>query len=240
MRVIYVLLVFSSMLFSGCFDILEDITINKNGSGKYFVKIDMSGLLKNPMLKGMMEGENNDAFKDMDSVVYFKDLPDSAISDNPELWKRVYMKIFSNKEQELLYTSIHLDFQSLDEISYLSENFEKVMSKSKSGGLLSGDRMPEASPSGFLAKGLSYTISGKTLYRKSEAISMKEEEMENMEMLKGLLGESFYQINYTLPGKIKKVNIVNATVNGKVVTTKVKMVELMEKNVTLDGSIQFR
>jgi hypothetical protein len=117
MRLLLVPLILLSILFSGCFDIYEDISINKNGTGQYFIKIDMSGLFKNTMLKGLMEGESNEALKDMDSVVYFKNFPDSLISDNPDLWKRVHMKVFSNAGKELLYTSIHLDFKSLDEIT---------------------------------------------------------------------------------------------------------------------------
>jgi len=240
MRFLFIPLILLSILFAGCFDILEEISLNKNGTGQYSIKIDMSGLLKNPMLKGLMEGESNEALKDMDSVVYFKDLPDSVISDNPDLWKRVHMKIFSNKEKEMLYTSIHLEFKSPDEITYLSENFDKVMNKSKGAGPLSGDLMSAGAPSGFLSKGLSYTMEGKSLTRKSDPMTMKEEEAENLEMMKGFMGEAVYQINYTLPGKIKKVTMANASTNGKTVTSKVKMIELMENKVNLDGSIQFK
>lgn len=240
MRFFYIPLILFSFLFAGCFDILEEINLNKNGTGQYVIKIDMSELLKNPMLKGMMAGEGNEAQKDMDSVVYFKDLPDSVIADNPDLWKRVHMKVFSNAELELLYTSIHLEFKSLEDITYLSENFEKVMNKSKGSGSVTNDLMSGGAPSGFLAKGLQYSLNGKTLSRKSDKMTLKEEEMENMEMLKGFLGDADYQVNYTLPGKIKKVTIANSVINGKTVTSKVKMMELMENKVTLDGSVQFK
>jgi len=240
MRFLFIPLILLSILFAGCFDILEEISLNKNGTGQYLIKIDMSGILKNPMLKGLMEGESNDAMKDIDSVVYFKDLPDSAISDNPDLWKRVHMKIFSNKEKEMLYTSIHLDFKSPGEIAYLSENFDKVMNKSKGAGPLSDDLFSGGAPSGFLSKGLTYAWEGKSLTRKSDPMTMKEEETENLEMMKGFMGDAIYQINYTLPGKIKKVTIANASVNGKVVSTRVKMIELMENKVSLDGKIQYK
>lgn len=240
MRFFYIPLILFSILFVGCFDILEEINLNKNGTGQYVIKIDMSELLKNPMLKGMMNGEGSEVQKDMDSVVYFKDLPDSAIADNPDLWKRVHMKVFSNAEKELLYTTIHLEFKSLDDIAYLSENFDKVMNKSKGSGSEARDLMSGGAPSGFLAKGLQYSLNGKTLSRKSDKMTLKEEEVENMEMLKGFLGDADYQINYTLPGKIKKVTMANASINGKTVTAKVKMIELMENKINLDGSIQFK
>lgn len=240
MRFNYIPLIFFSILFAGCFDILEEINLNKNGTGQYLIKIDMSGLLKNPMLKGMMAGEGGEAQKDMDSVVYFKDLPDSAIADNPDLWKRVHMRVFSNAEKELLYTSIHLQFTALDEIAYLSENFDKVMNKSKDSGSITNDLMSGGAPSGFLAKGLQYSLNGKTLARKSDKMTLKEEEMQNMEMLKEFMGEAHYQINYTLPGKIRKVTMANTTINGNTVSSKVKMTELMENKVNLDGSIQFK
>lgn len=228
------------ILWMGCFDISEEIILHKNGSGKYSMKIDMSGLIKDPMMKGMLEGDKEGALKDADSVIYFRDLPDSVIRDNPDLWKRAYMRIVTNAEKELFYTSVHLDFKSVDEISYLSENLDKVMGSTKTNSSLSGGLMDEGASSGFMVKGLKYTFSGKELVRESAKNSMKEEDAGNMEIFKSFMAEADYQINYTLPGKVTVVTMPNHTIDGKVVRVKASMMDLMENKVNLNGSIRFR
>ena len=42
------------LLFTGCIDIVEEVFINKDGSGKYLVTMDMSSLM-GPEMKGMMQ-----------------------------------------------------------------------------------------------------------------------------------------------------------------------------------------
>jgi len=66
------------IIFSGCFDTLEEVTINENGSGTFVNSLDMGKLLG--LAKTM--GSGNDEMKDldklkMDTVIHLKDIQDS-------------------------------------------------------------------------------------------------------------------------------------------------------------------
>jgi hypothetical protein len=66
------------VVFSGCFDTLEEVTINENGSGTFINSLDMGKLLG--LAKTM--GSGNDEMKDldklkMDTVIHLKDIQDS-------------------------------------------------------------------------------------------------------------------------------------------------------------------
>ena len=52
---------------TGCFEMVEEVYLNRDGSGKYLISIDMSDLFSDPMMKGIMEqaakeqaGQNGD------------------------------------------------------------------------------------------------------------------------------------------------------------------------------------
>ncbi|MEL6867274.1 MAG: hypothetical protein AAFP19_22805, partial [Bacteroidota bacterium] len=43
------------LVFTGCIDIIEEITMKKDGSGQYQLKIDMSGLMADGGMRSMIE-----------------------------------------------------------------------------------------------------------------------------------------------------------------------------------------
>jgi hypothetical protein len=227
-------------LFTSCIDIIENLLLNKDGSGKYELTMDMSRLLADPMMKGLMEAsEDKDKMKDMDSVIYFKDMPDSIKKDNPDLWNRVRMQIYSNAEKEKLYTKVYLDFKSVDEIGYLSKNLGKFMSNSKADPL-AGEGGSIPSTSAFISENLQYLFSGKELTRVSGDTEMPADKKEDLEMMKTFLGDASYKLTYELPGKVKKVTIPNAKIDGKKVTSEASFMDLLEGKVSLDGSIKYK
>ncbi|HSK14105.1 MAG TPA: hypothetical protein VK907_12885, partial [Phnomibacter sp.] len=214
--------------------------LNKDGTGAYSLRIDMSGLLSDPMLKGMMEAsEGDNKMQDADTTIFFRDLPDSVIQDNPDLWKRVNMRVVSRQKEEKLYTIIHLDFRSVDEIAYFSENFEKVSQKFQTSPMGGGELPNEKGPSGLFAEGLNYTLQGKQLTRETSTAPNKETD-ENFEMMKMFMGEATYRVKFTLPEKVERTTITNAVVDGNRVTVSASMVDLMDGKPLLDGSIWFK
>jgi hypothetical protein len=83
-------------------------------------------------------------------------------------------------------------------------------------------------------------LSGKELQRSSVAPESGEEGMEDLSMMKSFLGGASHKINFEFPGKVRKVTIPNAKVNGKKVTVEASFADLMEKKVSLDGAIKFK
>ncbi len=231
-----------SVLLSSCIDIMEELVLNKNGSGKYDLTMDMSEMFENPLMKGVLEADDDKdkSMEETDSLVYFKDMPDSLKGENPEVWDRTTLHIVFLPKLEKFYTTIHCDFKNLDELAYVSENMEKMM-KSARDIPLSGDDMPsQLSPTGLMGKGIKYSLKGRELIRTSGQSNVENEPDEEMEMLKGFLSEAKYKASFTLPGKVKKVTIPGAKIDGNKVSIVISMIEMMEKKMTMDGSIWFR
>ena len=44
-----------ALLTTGCFEMLEDLYVNADGSGKYQITIDMSGMFSDPFMGEMMK-----------------------------------------------------------------------------------------------------------------------------------------------------------------------------------------
>jgi len=66
------------IVFSGCFDTVEEVTINENGSGSYSSSLDMGKLLGLAKTMGSGKDEMKDIDKlKMDTVVNLKDVQDS-------------------------------------------------------------------------------------------------------------------------------------------------------------------
>ena len=82
--VVFGLLLSVSFLLSGCINVIEEMTLNKNGKGLYSLTIDMSSILQLGSLKDLMNqaGADADAQKKLgmdkmekDTTIYFKDMP---------------------------------------------------------------------------------------------------------------------------------------------------------------------
>src|SRR6478752_4243230 len=66
------------IVFSGCFDTIEEVTINENGSGSYSSSLDMGKLLGLAKTMGSGKDEMKDIDKlKMDTVINLKDVQDS-------------------------------------------------------------------------------------------------------------------------------------------------------------------
>jgi hypothetical protein len=228
-----------TILFTSCIDIIENMVVNKDGTGSYSVTMDMGKLMHDPFLKGMMEQSEGNNMEDKDSTFFMSELPDSLIGDNREFWSRVSMRVVTHEKEEEFYIKINLDYKDVSEISYLAKNLDKVMSSTNSNPLGSGEKGSGPTP-GFLSESIKFAFSGKELVRTSDDTNVfKDEPGEDLEMIKSFLSGAEYKINYQLPKKVRKVNMDNAKVNGKNVSVSVPLTDIMENKVSLNGSIRF-
>jgi hypothetical protein len=237
------LLLVVSFFLTGCLDVIEEMYLNRDGSGKYTVTIDMSGLFEDDFMKSMIKssleqdstmklGDGN-GLPEMDTIIYFKDMPAEQMGGNPEFWKRVHSKIVMSEEKSQFFTSIHLDFASTADIAYLYENIGKIgESNSQLGGL--------AGEGGLLPTNVGYTFTKNLLTRKTPKPAEKAEEGEEMEMMKMFMGSANYRTIYHLPGNVKKVTIPNAKIEGKTVTIEASMLDMMDGKANFDGAIKFK
>ncbi|MCB0568646.1 MAG: hypothetical protein KDC66_02735, partial [Phaeodactylibacter sp.] len=81
MKKIILYLLGGSLLFlTSCIETLEEIYLNKDGSGKYSLTLDMSELFANPMMKAMLDEAAKEGAADaglnlgqMDTIIYLKE-----------------------------------------------------------------------------------------------------------------------------------------------------------------------
>lgn len=226
--------------FTGCLDVLEEIAINKDGSGKYKISFDMSQLFTDPMMKGMFEemikseGKfelSDDGKLEMDTVILFSNTPNlPQAKDHQNLWQSAKMQMIISESKKKVLTTIAFDFKEVEEIDYFFKTLEKTQAEDQSG-LLSN---PSILPSGGL-----FTFKKKSLTR----LPMPKADMatgDDTDMLIMLLADATYKTIYRMPGKVKKVSIPNAVIEGKIITVTIPLTDVMEGKARLDGEIKFK
>lgn len=244
MRKISLLLVVAvAILTSGCFNIFEELTLNRDGSGTYSLKMDMGALLADEFMKSMLmqSAEENEATQDLaenlekDTTIYLKDMPaeSKAQTGRPEFWDNVTMRIKVSDESDEFYTDIKMKFKDIKDIDFFYQNLGTVMAESGSAasGMMPGD---------FVPGGAAFKFSKNILTRLPAAKPEEAPEGEDMEMMKMFLSSAKYISTYNLPGNIKKVTIPGAKVSGKTVTVETDLISMMEGKGKIDGDIRFK
>lgn len=225
---------------TGCLDMVEEMTLNRDGSGNYSLTFDMSSILEDPMMKGMMEQmmqeqEGIDMGEDgleQDTVIYFKDSPELAelYEENPEFWDNVKMHTIMSESKKKMKVSMQFDFKSIDDINYFYQNLQKMGEKNQ----VSGGFLPLSN------KGL-FSMKRKQLVRAPvEVDTTNKSNNEEMEMAKMFFATGTYQTIYHLPGKVKKSTIPDATMDGKTVSIRHSLLDVMDGKAKLDGMIKFK
>ncbi len=208
------------MLFlTSCFDIIEEIYLNKDGSGKYITTIDASGLFSNPFMKSALEeaakeegGEDTEL--EQDSVVYYKDMAGFAdlTSDEQAKVRDLNMRITMSESKGEFIILNKIPFKSLTELEEISNILAKIQSEDEGGGLFSG-----ANPFGSTTP--QFKEAKRELIRLPDPSSNDEEmDDETMDMARMFLTDAKMTTIYHMPGKIKKCDIPNAVIDGKQVT----------------------
>ncbi len=254
-NILLVALAFMSITtFTGCINIVEEIFLKKNGSGKYTMQMDMSGLLEMAQMMSAMGGEDaeegeGDPFAElgekMDSTFYFKDADSDfkkQFADNPDILDRLNFNMKLDKDENEFLMNFNLNFKNMDDIEYFYNNMDKIMAI-----LDDGEEEGEDMLGGMGGGGLDGLFSGMgsggsdatqrpydykkcTLTRhdtsQEDAESMEEElDEEELQMMKMMFGNANYTTIYHLPGKVKKMTNADAQLSDD------------KKTVTLEGSL---
>jgi hypothetical protein len=152
------LIVAVMMVFSGCINIIEEITFKRNGSGTYSLTFDlgdMISMLKQMDLDKMLnDGEDKEEGSDVakeerepmvqDSTINFGDVIASTGQEveNPEFWKKVNMRINVNEPEGIFDMKMYFDFKNAKEITYFHENLNKLGGDENVAGLEGDDASP--------------------------------------------------------------------------------------------------
>lgn len=243
-KLAFLLFIATTFLFTGCINIIEELFLNKDGSGKYTVTMDMSALMSEEMrsmMKMMMqqqEGAEEMPFggelpQELDTVIYIKDMNPEQFKklERPEVFETAFMHMEISESKEKLVINMGLDFKDISDIEYFNEKLNEMTAAGAGPGALSG----------FLPQGGNmFQLKGKKLTRlpnKSDGVEMSEEELSMMRMM--FVDASFKTI-YHFPKKAKKTSMEGADIDGNTLTVERPFVDIIEGKSDVSGWIKFK
>lgn len=233
-----------STLLTGCFNILEEVTLNQDGSGLYSLKMDLSAILADDFMKSMIQqsAEENEATKGLadnlekDTMIFLKDLPmDAKVkTGRPEFWDNVQMQVKISDKTDEFFTDIKLRFKTSDDIAFFYKHLSTVMAEA-------GTANPGMNPTEMLPAGANFKSGKKSFSRlPSNAETKSEMEGQDMEMMKMFLSNAKFTTIYNMPGRVKKVTIPGAEVTGNTVKVVASLIDLMDGKAKLEGDIKYK
>lgn len=234
----YLVLLISTFTLTGCIETLEEIFLNKDGTGEYSITFDMSEALGNPMIKSMIEGMAEE--EGMEEAGLNLEQTDTLISmanGKEGLLDKAVMHMVTSDSTGEFYVNMTFPFENVSEI----EQFFKELSSEggndpASAGLLGGG-------SGLFAPSGSLSLKKRTLSRSTPS---SDNEMAGMlegeegEFLKMFLSTATHKTVYHFPGSIKDTSIEGAKVDGKTVTVENSLLDMMEGKANPEGDITFK
>ena len=239
-----------ALLTTGCFEMLEDLYLNADGSGKYQITIDMSSMFSDPfmgeMMKQGLKEETGEESLEIDSLLSFTDLSDGGLPPtltdrDRDILGRTEMRLRMSESEQIGKITIAFPFNDFDELNEFNKTFAKMSEEGDQGGmsgLMGGS-------TGFTGSESLWDLSGRTLTR--QVISADPDELveqmggeEMMDMVKMMMSEATFTSTYHLPGRVKKCSIPNAEVDGKNVSVSYNFLDVFEEVPETGGTIKFK
>jgi hypothetical protein len=206
-----------TLCLTACFDITEEVTVAKNGSGSYTQTINAEKMQEQLAFFAAMDTTGQ-------MVPKLKQGIDSSLRDNWEKFKNI--KGISNLKienaKDFVYT-VKFDFTDILALNS-ALNTDKKEAKDKDA----------------------YSWKKGKLTRKDLGLNLADLGMEDanqqMDMVKGMMGEANYTLIFRLPKAVKSVSNEDAKIGDDkmTVTHKVSMLDIIEKKANLGLDIEYK
>ncbi|MFK7949434.1 MAG: hypothetical protein AB8G11_17715 [Saprospiraceae bacterium] len=248
-KILTMVVVTISILATSCISIIEELTLNKDGSGTYAYTIDMTALMESGALgqARQMSDEMPEDALEIDTIMgaysMLKEQGSLDDMDKPEFWKKVKLVSKISESKKVGEISFILDFDEMSEVDYFTKNLSKLLESDETAGMLSSMGLTgsmTSNPFSYKKGWFSRTVSRKKQENNGDMAGMLEE--EGGEMVKMMLSGAEYITIYNLPGKVKSVSNDEANISkdGKTVTIKAGLLDQMEGEADLATSIKFK
>ena len=235
------------LLCAGCFSIKEEIYLNSDGSGEYWIYTDLIGGSRNMMVT-MMTSLNPEADEDsllqviedqlwqeypaeVDSILDISDKVPDSIRNDPEKRKyleRMEMFMEGSKAKGYLNSGMRFSFNGMDDLEAFMELLDQS-SKSSTGG----PPMP--------ATQIEYGFE-KNSFSRTAILDTMDEALDDstMMVLEGMLKESSWQLIVHLPKKAKKASKEQLlSKEGKIVIYEYDLLKIVSGEQSMDMKIEF-
>ena len=233
-----------SILITSC-QFTEEITINKNGTGKYNLNVDMGGMMSS--MSGLKENDSIESEPEkLDTIIHIKDILEmkkDSISKLSTADKEILnaigdmkMQIRMDEAKDVMLMDFILDFKNISEIDDIRKKMEKAQQIQENKG---------EDKEQIENHVVEYSFNKKKFERKVIMKELTAEEQEKFDENQGqynmFLSGSKYKLIYNFPKKIKKVNYPNVTYssNHKTMIIEVNMDSLLKNPQLLDLKVTF-
>lgn len=254
MKLRYIILSLFIVMIAACYEVNEEITIDKNGKGTYVTKMDMGQLFA--MMKTMAgeELQNVGLGQSMDTLISMKSILDSTKDITPEqrrLLNDGTVKFKMDISKDIFNADVKFPFNSFNDL-------QQLMSGAASGGL--GDIMSKVMASKDSSRAISPTdqqgldqlnnvfnvtvnnkLISKQLNKARYDSLMNRPEMAQMKSMMGAGFEILYTTTIRLPRPVKKSDnsLIKLSEDKKTVTIKYDLLKLLETPEKFSYSIEY-
>lgn len=216
----------TALLLSGCINITEEIFLEKNGSGKYSMTMDLEKAVEMmDMLKSFAPDSLGGEGKDMGGNMF------DSVKQNFDVFDSVPGITNVKKEQKGNTISVSFDFK---DIRALNEAMRRRNKKAENTKDLYG-----FAPGSFSFKDT--TAFGLTDAMKDLDQAGSDSMAASMEMIKAMMGDMTYNTIYHLPGKVTQFSNKDAKLDadGKTLRLSVNLLD-RTKSFTLENNISYQ
>jgi hypothetical protein len=239
-RLFYFLCIVSVFSLTSCITIIEEIFLNKDGSGKFLLTMDLSAVLDmKEMLVGKLDASNPDSSRFLeekfDSIIYFSDMKDSvrATLRYPHLAEKAHLQLKGDEESRIFQVTLYFPFANIEEINQFQQDIQRY----GKGGL------NKEMTSDFLGYQTTLIKTKKSIQRVtnfSEPKEVKEDHKLAESMSKMMFATARVKTIYHLPGKIKNTTIPEAIVKGNQCELELSYPEFINRKKSMDGIIVYK
>lgn len=245
----------ATLSLSGCFDILEELWLNKDQSGRYELTITMGA---GPMANMIMAAQKkaNDSLiaigqppRPMDTIIYLANLPDSIQQrmPHPEVLKNMVIQMKMEKGMKFRF---QYAFRHLDSLHQFWETLA-AMEVLQEDSTIKQSKMLDMPAMGNMQQMLGGTPvmhwSGKTFQRTMTPETDSGSEMmgemladPDNPMVRMMMRNRHYELKFHLPRKVKKVSSGEYQSDGNEVRAKFPLTDIMMDRSKLECSIRMK
>lgn len=260
---LFALIAVGSILISSCLTIEQNLTLNKDGSGKKSVTMDMGAMFANPLMAmAMASDEASKELEKKDStwllVDELRDLNPQWTAEELALLEKATGRMQVDVEKEIMITVIETPFNNLGELKQIEDLFAAANRPAEdddedgAAGLGGGGMAGITSMMGGSTNSdTRYKLGNRTLmvtsnFKESLNDLMGEDDMEGAEdMVKGMFEDAVMIYSFHLPGKVKKVKgFEGAIIDGNTVTQAFDLLDFMDDSAAAasqtSGEIKYK
>lgn len=238
-------------LTSACLDIIEEITLQADGSGTYALIMDMSGMMDDGFMgEAMRESMREETGQDkveLDSIIDIAalndGLPATLTADDRAILDRTTVHLQLSESKGVAQLLFEFPFDKVQDITAFQATLNKMSQASQAASENGGGAGLMGASGAMPQSNSTWNFTGKLLERTAidSPTSLAEMfEEEELGFVKMFMENSQFSTVYHLPGKVKKCTIPNEVKEGNTVTITYELLDMLQQYPETSGTIKFK